>query len=142
MIRSVKLEDAEGFVPLMDALGYPSSKEQIKNRLQSILPQEHYQTFVYEANDELLGMIGMTFSEAYHTDDPHVRIIAFVVRETEQGKGIGKMLMEKAGEWALTKGAKTIMLNSGNRAERKKAHEIYHSFGFEGRATGFYKRLD
>ncbi|MBX0359210.1 GNAT family N-acetyltransferase [Halobacillus sp. Nhm2S1] len=141
MIRSVKLEDAQGMVPLMEALGYPSSKNQIKNRLQSIVSQKHYQTYVYEVNNELLGMIGMIFSEAYHTDEPHVRVIAFVVLEKEQGKGIGKMLMEKAGEWAVTNGAKTIMLNSGNRSERKKAHEIYHSFGFEGRATGFYKRL-
>ncbi|MBN9655721.1 GNAT family N-acetyltransferase [Halobacillus sp. GSS1] len=141
MIQSVKLEDAEGLVPLMDALGYPSSKEQMKYRLESILFKEHYQTFVYEANGELLGMIGLTFNEAYHTDDPHVRIIAFVVCETAQGKGIGRMLMEKADEWAITKGAKTIMLNSGNRAERKKAHDVYHSFGFKGRATGFYKPL-
>ncbi|WP_394219684.1 GNAT family N-acetyltransferase [Halobacillus trueperi] len=142
MIRSVKLEDAEGFVPLMDALGYPSSKEAMENRLQNILSQKHYQTFVYEANDQLLGMIGMTFCEAYHTDDPHVRVIAFVVHESEQGKGLGKILMQKAVEWAINQGAKSIMLNSGNRAEREKAHEIYHSFGFEGRATGFYRRLD
>ncbi|WLR47841.1 GNAT family N-acetyltransferase [Halobacillus litoralis] len=141
MIRCVKPEDADGMVPLMEALGYPSSEKQMKNRLQRILSRKHYQTYVYEENGELLGMIGMTFSEAYHTDEPHVRVIAFVVLETEQGKGIGKMLMEKAGEWAVTHGAKTIMLNSGNRTERKKAHEIYHSFGFEGRATGFYKRL-
>ncbi|MGR9047197.1 GNAT family N-acetyltransferase [Halobacillus faecis] len=141
MIRSAKLEDAYGMVPLMDALGYPSSEKQMKNRLQRIISQKQYQTYVYEENGELLGMIGMIFSEAYHTDESHVRVIAFVVLETEQGKGIGRLLMEKAGEWAVTNGAKTIMLNSGNRSERKKAHEIYHSIGFEGRATGFYKRL-
>lgn len=86
-------------------------------------------------------MIGMCYSEAYHTDESHVRIIAFVVEKSKHGNGIGRGLMEKAEQWAEERGAKTIMLNSGNREERQDTHDIYRHFGFEGKATGFYKSL-
>ncbi|CDQ20447.1 Acetyltransferase (GNAT) family protein [Halobacillus karajensis] len=141
MIRTVRVGDAGKLVPLMKDLGYPSTKEQMKKRLTRILSKGDFKTFVWEEYNELLGMIGMTYCEAYHTDDPHVRVIAFVVRESAQGKGIGKQLMQKAENWALQTGAKTIMLNSGNRDDRESAHHIYHQLGFEGRATGFYKKI-
>ncbi|WP_226584970.1 GNAT family N-acetyltransferase [Halobacillus litoralis] len=141
MIRTIGYEDAAAIVPLMEELGYPTTKEQMKFRLEGILNRSEYQTFVWEHDDYLKGMIGMTLSYAYHSDDLHVRVIAFVVKEEYQGEGIGRSLMDAAEKWGRDKRAKMIMLNSGNRDERQTAHQIYRHYGFQGKATGFYKSL-
>ncbi|MFC7322867.1 GNAT family N-acetyltransferase [Halobacillus campisalis] len=141
MIREAYISDDEELAKLMTILGYPSDSEAMKVRLKRIVNDPYYQTFVFEKDKKLLGMIGMTYSLAYHTSDTHVRVIAFVVDEHAQGKGIGRSLMGKAEEWTLSKGANRITLNSGNRSERDSAHSVYHRLGFEGKATGFYKDL-
>ncbi|MGI8314850.1 GNAT family N-acetyltransferase [Halobacillus mangrovi] len=141
MIREAKFKDVKDLSSLMNTLGYPSSEEEMSQRMNNILSKNDYMTYVYEEHGECAGMIGMTYSVAYHTDAPHVRVIAFVVEESKQGRGIGRSLMEKAEAWGKSRNAKTIMLNSGNRNERKETHEIYKHYGFHGRATGFYKSL-
>ncbi|ARI78356.1 GNAT family N-acetyltransferase [Halobacillus mangrovi] len=141
MIREAKLKDAKDLSSLMNTLGYPSSEEEMSHRMKRILSKNDYMTYVYEEHGVCAGMIGMTYSVAYHTDEPHVRVISFVVDESKQGRGIGRSLMEKAEVWAKSRNAKTIMLNSGNRKERRDTHEIYKHYGFNSRATGFYKSL-
>ncbi|RWZ58175.1 GNAT family N-acetyltransferase [Halobacillus fulvus] len=141
MIREATLADTRDLTQLMSVLGYPTETSSMRQRMSDIFNREDYQTFVYERNEKVVGMIGMTFHVAYHTDAPHVRVIAFVVDQEFQGEGIGRKLMEETEAWARTKHAKTIILNSGNRQERKSAHHVYEHFGFEGRATGFYKKL-
>ncbi|MGP4075369.1 GNAT family N-acetyltransferase [Halobacillus sp. K22] len=141
MIREAVIQDANDLAGLMKTLGYPTSEDEMRERLEAILPHEDFKTFVYDTPEGLIGMIGMSFSYAYHTDSPHVRVIAFVVDIEHQGEGVGRSLMREAEHWSERKGAKTIQLNSGNRDERKATHKIYEGFGFVGKATGFYKTL-
>ncbi|MGP4060813.1 GNAT family N-acetyltransferase [Halobacillus sp. H74] len=141
MLREANTRDAEALVPLMKTLGYPTTVEKMRTRMERIFSKEEYQTFVWEENEKLSGMIGMRLSYAYHTDEPHVRVIAFAVYEDSQGKGIGGKLMKAAEQWGKANDATTVMLNSGNRKEREATHEIYRHYGFEGTATGFYKHI-
>ncbi|MCA1010185.1 GNAT family N-acetyltransferase [Halobacillus halophilus] len=141
MIREAVIGDANYLADLMKTLGYPSTEDEMRQRLEVILNHEDFKTFVYESSEGVIGMIGMSFSYAYHTDSPHVRVIAFVVDGNHQEQGIGRLLMNEAEHWAEGKGAKTIQLNSGNRKEREITHKIYEGFGFVGKATGFYKKL-
>ncbi|UOQ92539.1 GNAT family N-acetyltransferase [Halobacillus shinanisalinarum] len=96
----------------------------MKSRLTSILNDSSYHTFVYEERGRLLGMIGFIFNVAYHTNDPHVRVIAFSVRESFQGKGIGNLLIERTEQWASRQGAKSIVLNSGDRDEKQRPSNL------------------
>ncbi|KHE71772.1 GNAT family N-acetyltransferase [Halobacillus sp. BBL2006] len=141
MIRAAEKKDAADLSRLMKTLGYPSKEEEMYKRMHTILQHDDYMTYVFEEEKECVGMIGMTYSVAYHTDDPHVRVIAFVVDESKQGEGIGRALMEQAETWAKFRNAKTLMLNSGNRSEREDTHEIYKHYGFTGSAIGFYKKI-
>ncbi|QAS51930.1 GNAT family N-acetyltransferase [Halobacillus litoralis] len=141
MLREANTRDADALVPLMKTLGYPTTAEKMRTRMERIFSKEEYQTFVWEENEKLSGMIGMRLSYAYHTDEPHVRVIAFAVNEDSQGKGIGGKLMKAAEQWGKANDATTVMLNSGNRKEREATHEIYRHYGFEGTATGFYKHI-
>ncbi|MFD2925082.1 GNAT family N-acetyltransferase [Halobacillus naozhouensis] len=141
MIRNAVQQDAKDLAQLMETLGYPTTSIEMERRLAKILQDDIYHTFVYEEDDRLQGMIGFVFNVAYHTDDPHLRVIAFSVRETCQGQGIGRKLMEQTERWGQQHGANMIVLNSGNRSERSDAHQIYHHLGFGGTATGFYKKI-
>ncbi len=141
MIRKMKLIDSRRMPGLLRTLGYPSTEDDLEKRLERIHHHPDYMTYVWEEEGELLGFIGMNYSFAYHTNRCHVRVIAFAVADHAQGKGIGRALMKQAEAWGKSKGASTLMLNSGNRDERKKTHEIYKSWGFEGTATGFYKTV-
>ncbi|MGP4067231.1 GNAT family N-acetyltransferase [Halobacillus sp. B29] len=141
MIREAVIDDANNLAELMKTLGYPATENEMRRRLEVILPHEDFKTFVYDSTEGVIGMIGMNFSYAYHTDSPHVRVIAFVVDRKHQGEGVGRLLMREAEHWSKVKGAKTIQLNSGNRKEREVTHKIYEGFGFVGKATGFYKKL-
>ena len=141
MIRLAKESDAGGLAMLMESLGYPTSELEMNNRLKAILPDDFYYTVVYEQGDQTVGMIGMCYSHAYHNNAKHVRIIAFVVKEEARGQGVGRILLEEAERWAKSHEASSLILNSGNREERKAAHQVYEHFGFRGKSTGFYKSL-
>ncbi|WP_245807760.1 GNAT family N-acetyltransferase [Halobacillus massiliensis] len=140
-VRAAEASDTEGLAQLMTFLGYPVSAQEMEQRLPGLLNDPIYQTYVYEEDGHLAGMIGMMYSLAYHTDDSHIRIIAFVVDSAYRGQGIGRALMNKAEKWGQKKKATRLTLNSGNRGDRQQAHSVYHHLGFEGKATGFYKQL-
>ncbi|MCA0971902.1 GNAT family N-acetyltransferase [Halobacillus litoralis] len=141
MVRRAESSDARELAELMRHLGYDTTESDMEERLTPILSSDQYFTAVQEEQGSLIGMIGMTHSHAYHSNETHVRIIAFVVKEQARGKGAGRQLMVEAERWAESKGATTLILNSGNRKEREGAHEVYQHLEFEGRSTGFYKKL-
>lgn len=141
MIREAKLRDVKALSELMKELGYPTNVKNMKTRFKRISNYPNYQTFVYEKNGQVLGMVGMLEAFRYENDDSYVRIVSMVVDSKYRGLGIGKELLKAAEGWAIERGAKMVNLNSGNRPERKQAHEFYMHNGFVGNATGFYKKL-
>ncbi|MFD1020746.1 GNAT family N-acetyltransferase [Thalassobacillus hwangdonensis] len=141
MIREAGLEDAAELARLITLLGYPTSPEEMASRFAKIHMKPDYQTYVYEEDERLVGMIGMIHSFHYEKNDTYIRVVAAVVEADRRGKGIGKSLFMHAMRWGHRKGAKAIVLNSGNRKERQETHEIYRKWGFEGAATGFYKKI-
>ena len=60
-----------------------------------------------------------------------------VVNNLSRGKGVGKLLIEKAIELANNLGAKTIDLTS--RPSREAANTLYKKVGFQIRETNVYR---
>ncbi len=71
----------------------------------------------------------------------YVRIAALIVKVEFRQNGVGKKLMESAEQWAKELGALTLLLNSGNRAERAAAHAFYLGMGYQIKSSGFVKEL-
>ncbi|MFN7249870.1 MAG: GNAT family N-acetyltransferase [Anaerobacillus sp.] len=141
MIREARKLDIVGLAELMGELGYPTDINEMEYRMSNILSNNTYQTFVYEEDEKLLGMIGMILCYRFEKSESYIRVVAFVVNSELRGKGIGTKLLEAAENWAKNQGANMISLNSGNRTERNDAHQYYIRRGFEGKATGFYKQI-
>ncbi|MEK9198500.1 GNAT family N-acetyltransferase [Ureibacillus sp. 179-F W5.1 NHS] len=141
-IRTVMPIDYEQLVELMGDLGYPTTFEKLMKRFEVIEKHEDYKALVAVEGNNVVGFAGMCKALAFEFDGIYVRLLAFVVKSNQREKGVGKMLLNACEQWAIEIGAKTITLNSGNREEREVAHLFYKRNGFEGKSTGFIKKLN
>ena len=62
-----------------------------------------------------------------------------VVHERARGKGIGRMMVHEAEEWAVRCGASAISLTSALR--RTEAHDFYRQLGYEHNGVRLAKVL-
>lgn len=140
-IRTVMPIDYKQLVDLMKDLGYPTTVEKLTERFDIIKNHEDYKALVAIEGNNVIGFAGMCKALAFEFDGIYVRLLAFVVKSNQREKGVGKMLLNACEQWAIEISAKTITLNSGNRKEREIAHSFYKRNGFEGKSTGFIKKL-
>lgn len=140
-IRAYQTNDLNSITELMSVLGYPSKPEIMRTRLERIEANPLYHTFVAEEQGELVGMIGIRQLYSYEADEAVTQISALVTKREHQGKGIGKALVQFVEEWAQENGSHMIVLTSGIKEERKKAHEFYKSLNFDITGYRFVKRL-
>jgi hypothetical protein len=70
-IRPAELTDARSLASLMDELGYPTRPAEMQMRLEPILQDSRYRTFVAVRGGKIAGMIG-TFCqvEFSHSSSP------------------------------------------------------------------------
>ena len=65
--------------------------------------------------------------------DPRAEVTALVVRENYRSQGVGKMLMERAEEWARAQNCAMIGLRSN--VIRERAHMFYQRLGYQHQKT-------
>lgn len=140
-IRKATLNDIEGITQLMGHLGYPTTINKMKIRLNDIYSNPDYHTVIASSNGKIVGMIGLVKGYYYELDGFYIRIVVLVVDKNYRNKGIGKQLLEKAESWAKNIGATGIGLNSGDRPERISAHNFYKKNGYVERSIGFAKKM-
>lgn len=141
LIRKATKEDIPQLVFLMEQLGYPNTVDRMQIRFNNIELNPDYHTLIAELNGKVVGMAGLCTGPFYEFDGSYVRIVAFVVDSEYRRKGIGKKLIHEAENWASEQGAIAIVLNSGNREERKAAHQFYLSMGYQDKSVGYRKSL-
>jgi len=142
IIRSFHPNDLESLCELMVDLGYPSDLENLRKRMEKIQTNPMYFTFVAEIDEKVVGMIGVRQLYSYENDDVVTQVSALVTKSEYQGRGIGKALMRFVEDWAVSNGSTVIVLTSGIKENRLKAHEFYKSIGFEVTGYRFIKKLN
>lgn len=141
IVRDYHPDDLEACCSLMDDLGYPSTLEKLRNRMERIQLSPMYFTFVAEVNDKVVGMIGVRQLYSYEHDEIVTQISALVTKHEYQGKGIGKALIRYVENWAVAHESTVIVLTSGIKENRVSAHKFYRSVGFEVTGYRFVKKL-
>ena len=141
MLRKVKISDSPALANLMVQLGYPTTEEEMRYRIENIMKDTHYETIVAEIDYKVVGMVGLYKGLFYEKNEVSIRIVAFVVDQNYRNMGLGKQLLEVAENWALENGAFEIGLNSGKRKEREMAHQFYKGLGFIDSSIGFVKHF-
>lgn len=128
IIREARLEDIELIRLLSNELGYPSTAEQIKYRLEKIINSESDAVFVTVENNITIGWIHI-FGTIRLESGSFAEIGGLVVSSGHRNKRIGKALVKEAEKWAQEKGYKILRVRS--RTSRKDAHRFYEKEGYK-----------
>jgi len=140
-IRDAVSEDISALTVLVNELGYKTTIDEMSVRFQNMYHHPDHRTFIATIDDTVVGMVGALKQFSYQQNGYYVRIIALVTDTSSRQVGAGKKLIEAVQEWANELGAKSILVNCGNKEERKRAHEFYKRMGFEIWTTGYVKKM-
>ena len=138
-IRAAELGDADALAALMTELGYKTRSSEMRMRMESILVDPRYRTFVAVKQGRVCGMIGTFCRYSYEYNDPSGRIIALVVASDSRGHGIGRRLIVVAENDFAQRAIRRVAVNT--RFERKEAHEFYERLGYMRNGFRFVKNL-
>lgn len=127
-IRKATHDDATKIADLSKQLGYPNSEEVIKERLQAILNASDHIVYVASVPDTgTIAWIHIYKAQSLQSG-PCAEISGFIVSEEFRGKGLGKNLLEAAGQWARQK--KLPRLRVRSQIKREETRKFYSNRGF------------
>lgn len=139
-MRTATVAEAAGLAPLIAHLGYPSTPEQMRARLERIAAHpDYYATLVAERGGRLVGMAGLERGLSYNHDEPYARIVWLVVEPGERGRGTGAALAAACEAWARGQGAASVHRTTA--LHREDAHRFYERLGYERTGARYLKKL-
>ena len=138
-IREAALEDARQIASLVTALGYPTNANDMRARLEGLLADGAYVTFVAELGGEIIGSCGRVH-RALLREERHVRAARRAGRVGGQPRqGRGGVTRARGRALGERKGAAEIFLNSG--VQREGARRFYEKLGYRVTGVRFSKEL-
>ena len=138
-IREARPADSPAIARLISQLGYPSTEEEISQRLAVLSRLPEHVTFVAEVDGQIVGLTGAYMDYALEISGSYGRLMGLVVEDRFRGRGIGKRLLEFVEGWLRDRGAARITLTSGK--QRADAHRFYRNLGYEETGLRFAKKL-
>jgi GNAT superfamily N-acetyltransferase len=139
-IRFAEKSDAAALAQLMSELGYPTRASEMEMRLDPILRNPQYRTFVAVRRGKVCGMIGTCCLYSHEHNNVGARIIALVVSEQMRGQGVGRELIRVAENDFIARNIRRVAVNT--RFEREDAHRFYESLGYTKNGFRFVKELE
>jgi GNAT superfamily N-acetyltransferase len=127
-LRPMRLDDADKVSELCNQLGYPATVGEAKIRIAELLTMQYQTAFVALDDNQVVAWI-YAFRSFSIESSPYVEIGGLIVDENYRGKGAGKVLVEKAKEWALTHGIHELRVRTNIR--RIESHKFYAAIGFK-----------
>ena len=127
-VRPAEARDAAVIARLAGELGYPSTAEQVRERLATTDKDPHQATFVAAVTGgEVIGWIhlGEVHSIA---GEPRAEIIHLIVDSRSRSAGTGRLLAERGERWARERGLAVIGVRSN--VIRERAHAFYLRLGY------------
>lgn len=132
-VRLAQPRDSDGIADLAGQLGYPSTGEEVRQRLSQMRDASQYAVFVAEhPGGQIAGWIGLYVFRAVELETT-VEISGLIVGEDVRSCGIGKTLLDAAEEWARSIGCSAVSVRSN--VTRDRAHRFYAANGYEHTKT-------
>jgi GNAT superfamily N-acetyltransferase len=128
-IRWATISDAGGIALLCGQLGYPSSPEEVRLRMKSILTENEQAVFVaVQGRIELVGWVQVSLLRLVVLS-PMAEVVGLIVKEGLRSQGIGLALLDRAETWAQERGLSMMMVHSN--VIRERAHQFYTKTGYK-----------
>jgi GNAT superfamily N-acetyltransferase len=127
-IREIVPGDASAVAELSGQLGYVVSADEMKARIEAILPlPDDHLAVVACFHDEVVGWVEAEVVR--HLQSPaHALITGLVVKEGVRSLGVGKKLCAEVERWSRRREVRVIRVTS--RMTRERAHRFYLREGF------------
>jgi len=100
----------------------------MRQRLETLLGDSSYDTLVACDDGGVIGFVGTRIGPLYEADEPYGQIMALAVATDHQRCGAGRMLIEAAESRLVDRGARVVVVTSGNH--RADAHAFYERSGY------------
>lgn len=127
-VRSPEPADFDRMAELARQLGYPCTTDQVRARFSEIRDANDCTVYVADLpGGQIGGWIGIYLFRSVEMDKL-VEISGLVVDEEHRSRGIGKVLLCAAEEWARKRGCAVISVHSN--AIRERAHRFYQTNGY------------
>ena len=141
LIRPPRSHDNTRLAELADQLSYPSTPEQIAERLATMAGSCDHAVFVAEMpGGEIAGWIAVFINRGLEVN-PRGEISGLIVDERFRSQAVGKHLLARAEQWTEEQGCDTVGLRSN--VIRDRAHAFYLREGYDHTKTQktFRKKL-
>lgn len=138
-IRRTRRDDSGPLVPLFEALGYPTDAATIQRRLSRAYSDVSYESWVACRDDAVIGFAAGHFVHPIEEEHPVGQLIALVTAPHYAGSGAGRALVEHFEGWALSAGARRLLVTSG--AHRVETHAFYLRRGYTQTGLRFGKSM-
>ncbi len=127
-VRLAEVCDVTAIARLAGELGYPSTAEQVRDRLAVIEGDPRCATFVAALTEnEVIGWIHLSEDHSPGSD-PRAEITNLVVDSRFRSVGTGRVLVERGEQWARERGLAVIGVHSN--IIRERAHAFYLRLGY------------
>jgi len=126
-IRRLTTDDAEAAAELCSQLGYPSSPDDLRKRIDERSRSTDSVALAAIMDGQIVGWID-AFIEQHLQSAPSVVIGGLVVRDSTRGLGIGKRLCLEIEEWGRSKSIPLLRVRS--QIVREDAHRFYLREGY------------
>jgi GNAT superfamily N-acetyltransferase len=140
-VRDAAESDAAAIAPLLDALGYPASADEVAARLRRLAAYPGSATALVAVDGgRVVGLLTAHAFPTVHGAAPAAWITALVVDPAARGRGVGRRLVRAAETWAATQGAARIAVTSATH--RADAHRFYEGLGYDATGRRFARKLE
>jgi len=127
VIRKIATADVNEITKLAEQLGYTMSQSQMLRNIEALQEHKDCDAYVAVHEEQVIAWIGLVYRIQLESP-PFCEINGLVVDDRYRGKGIGKILIEKARNWTMVKGCDHLRLRTN--VIRHEAHEFYSALGF------------
>ena len=127
-IRNATIDDAADIWELSNQLGYPSSMDETKERLESILSSEDHIIIVAHIHGNKVIAWIHAYKRQSIESGYFAEIGGFIVSKAFRRKGIGRQLLKPIEKWTTQK--KLPSLRVRTQIHRDDAKQFYSNMGF------------
>jgi GNAT superfamily N-acetyltransferase len=139
-IRPARAEDSPRLAVLCGELWYPTTADQVEERLRQLHQDDEHCVYIAESQD--LAVVGWIYVYLIRSllDDPQAEVGGLIVGDGHRGHRIGERLLKRAEAWAVERGCCAVSVHSN--VIRKDAHRFYERLGYRVLKTQLALRRD